>query len=74
MLYCVLEVRYSDLYISTVLSRRIYKGYFRDDFPTVISALDYLWGGGKMKFYLIVNSLPGDNPYPPSGPILDPTE
>jgi len=53
--------------------RRIHKGYFRDDFPTVISALGYLWGGGKKQFYLRVKSFPGDNPKPPSGPILDPT-
>jgi len=54
-------------------NRRIHKEYFRDDFRTVISALGYLWEGGKINLYLRVKSLPGDNPNPPSGPILDPT-
>jgi len=40
---------------------------------TGISALGSLWGWGKIWFYLRVTSLPGDNPNPPSGPILDPT-
>jgi len=46
---------------------------FRDVFPTGISALGSLWDWGKIKFYLRVKSLPGDNPKRPSGPILDPT-
>jgi len=54
-------------------NRRIHKGYFRDDFPTVISALGYLWGGDKIQFYLRVKSLPVENPKSPSGPILNPT-
>ena len=53
-------------------SRRIHKGYFRDDFPKVIPALGYLWGGGQIKFYIIVESSPGDNSKPSSRPILDP--
>jgi len=53
--------------------RRIHKGYFRDDLPKVISAPGYLWGGGKKQLYLRVKSLPGDDPKPPSDPILDPT-
>ena len=36
--------------------------------------LGSLWGWGKIKLYLRVNSLPGDNPKPPFGPILDPTD
>ena len=55
------------------VSRRIDQGYFRDVFPTVISALGYLRGWGKIQFYLKVKSLPVDNPKPPSGPIMDPT-
>jgi len=55
------------------LYRRIHQGYFRDDRPKVISALGYLWEQGKIKVYLRVKSLPGDNPNPPGGPILDPT-
>jgi len=43
----------------------------------VISALGYLWDlGYKMKFYvrvMVPKSLPGVNPKPHSGPILDPT-
>jgi len=53
--------------------RRIQQGYFSDVFPTVISALGYLWGWGKTQFYFRVKSLPGDTPKPPSGPIMDPT-
>jgi len=53
--------------------RRIHQGYVRDVFPTVISALGYLSGWGNIEFYYGVQSLPGDHPKPPSGPILDPT-
>jgi len=59
---------------ATNLNRRIHEGYFRDDFLKVISALGYLWGGSKLQFDFRVQSLPGDNPKPSSGPILDPTE
>ena len=47
------------------ISERLPKGIFRAGLP---------WGGGKIPFYLRVKSLPGDNPNPRSGPILDPTE
>ena len=33
--------------IRKLSTRRIHLGYFRDDFPTVISALGYLWGWGR---------------------------
>jgi len=57
----------------TYVFRRIHQGYFRDVFPTGISALGYFRGWGKIKCYSRVKSLPGVNPNPPSGPILDPT-
>jgi len=50
-------------------SRRIHQGYFSDVFPTGISALGYFWGWRKLQFYLRVESLPGDNLKPPSGPM-----
>ena len=53
--------------------RRIHQGYFRDVFPTGISSLGSRAVWDKKKFYLRVTSLPGDNPTPPCGPILDPT-
>jgi len=54
--------------------RRIHQRYVRDVFPTVISALGYLWGWGKIQFPFRVTSLPGDNPESPISPILDPTD
>jgi len=54
-------------------NRRIHQGYFRDVFPTVIYALGYRRQWGEINLYLRVKRLPGDNPNPPAGPILDPT-
>jgi len=53
--------------------RQTHQGYFRDVFPSRISALGSLWDWGRIHFCLRVESLPGDHPNPPSGPILDPT-
>ena len=36
------------------VNRRTHPGYFRDGFPTVISALGYRWGWGKIQLYLRV--------------------
>ena len=52
--------------------RRIHQGYFRDAFPTVISAVGYRWDLGQDQVLPRLKSLPGDHPKTPSRPILDP--